>query len=451
MTRGQKLLVLVIVVELALAVFLFAKAKPVVLMTAGMGSVEKSVAEEIRVLEKRMNGRAADAWMNLAEVYRAFGLFPQADQAFQQLKLLDPGDVGHIYFQATCLDRMGQLSRARELYQQVIQIHGHDPELQSMIKHAWLNIGLSWLRENNLTNAEPALRNALPLPKAGIFLARPLIRAGRVDEAKAILLELRKSNPDVLDLNLLLSYAATASGDTAGAARYLEEAERTPKRPQLADPTIAIAHGRRELHGSLSHYLKGLTSEKNGSLSVAEEEAKLALAELWTIDYERLLARLELKSNRIPTAIQRLEATASHLAFDEHTLDLLGDAYLVMGDEAKARAAWVRALELMPSANLHNKLAASFKRSGNDAAARRHEGMSKYHAGRSAWLQNDLPTTSKYLEEAVLLETNDAQLWYYLAETRRQTGDINGARIAFERCLQLKPNHGRALRALSQK
>ena len=55
-----------------------------------------------------------------------------------------------------------------------------------------------------------------------------------------------------------------------------------------------------------------------------------------------------------------------------------------------------------------------------------------------------------HFEAATKLYDGHAHTWFYLAETRRFLGDAAGAKAAYERCLQINPDDGRALRGLER-
>jgi len=48
------------------------------------------------------------------------------------------------------------------------------------------------------------------------------------------------------------------------------------------------------------------------------------------------------------------------------------------------------------------------------------------------------------------LDDGHAHTWFYLGETRRLLGDTAGAELAYRRCLQVNPDHGRALQGLER-
>ena len=81
---------------------------------------------------------------------------------------------------------------------------------------------------------------------------------------------------------------------------------------------------------------------------------------------------------------------------------------------------------------------------------RKYLSLAQYQTGKEAWLNNDLPTAREHFEKAIALFDRHAHTWFYLAETRRLLGDAAGAEVAYRRCLQANPDHGRALRALER-
>ena len=98
--------------------------------------------------------------------------------------------------------------------------------------------------------------------------------------------------------------------------------------------------------------------------------------------------------------------------------------------------------------NFHGELAESFEKSGMKDKATVESGLALFARGKGAFLRNDLPVALTDLEPAAKAAPDSALVWFYLGEARRFTGDRDGARDAYQRCLKLQPNHGRAFAAL---
>ena len=135
--------------------------------------------------------------------------------------------------------------------------------------------------------------------------------------------------------------------------------------------------------------------------------------------------------------------------------ELVGAAWFALGEKEKARLAWLegtqfRASKFMPANQyLHQSLVDSFAEAGEDALSQHHRGLMHYEKGRLAWRENDLRAALVSFNEATQHLPMHAASWYYLAETRRAENDRQGARAAYQKCLQQDANHGRARVALA--
>ena len=141
------------------------------------------------------------------------------------------------------------------------------------------------------------------------------------------------------------------------------------------------------------------------------------------------------------------EECVNRVGASAKTLDIIGVASVQLGDRARAQRVWEQAIELEPTPNLYGKLA-ELRRLADDAlGAARYWSLEQYQTGKDAWLNNDLTAAREHLEKAVALYEGHPHTWFYLGQTRRFLGDIPGAKAAYRRCLQINPDHGRALRA----
>src|SRR5439155_3131708 len=103
-----------------------------------------------------------------------------------------------------------------------------------------------------------------------------------------------------------------------------------------------------------------------------------------------------------------------------------------------------------PTPNLYQKLAELRRMAGDGQERRKYEALEQYQMGKEAWLTNGLANAREYFQKAVALNDGHALSWFYLAETLRFLGDNLGAETAYRRCLQINPDHGRALRGLER-
>jgi tetratricopeptide (TPR) repeat protein len=127
---------------------------------------------------------------------------------------------------------------------------------------------------------------------------------------------------------------------------------------------------------------------------------------------------------------------------------LLGDAYLKAGRADDAVRSWQATANLRPSPDAHRRLAEHFEQSGDDAAAGRQRALMHQALGVAKLRSSNPAAALDDLEQAVTLDPSLALAWFYVGECRRFTDDLGGARLAYQRVLELNPNHGRAVAAL---
>ncbi len=128
-------------------------------------------------------------------------------------------------------------------------------------------------------------------------------------------------------------------------------------------------------------------------------------------------------------------------------LDALGDAYQSSGNGQLALDSWLQAVRMQGSAAIYDKIAKAYSKLGNEAAARQHLGLAEYERGKQSWLTNDMAQARIHFQAAVADATDFAHAWYYLGETERILGRSQAALDAYQKCLEVDPNHGRAWEA----
>ena len=205
---------------------------------------------------------------------------------------------------------------------------------------------------------------------------------------------------------------------------------------------------RRENMGTLGWYARSQALQAKGDLAGAMEESKRALATLWTEDYALLLARQHLIKGDVPSALTLVTNCFKTVGASPESLGLLGSALAQSGQADEARGAWRQACDM--GGDFHAEIAGSLEKSGLKDAAAVERGLALFVRGKSAFLRNDLSGALRDLEPAAKAAPASAIVWFYLAEARRFTGERDGARDAYARCLKLQPNHGRAFAALQK-
>ena len=412
--------------------------------------IEDTVAREIREMEKRLQFKDPSGWAELGATYRAFGLFPQAEYCYRQVDKLSPKDRSYLYYWAECFDLTGQTGAATKRYRQIIRENLDVPLGGQTAQYCWLNIGQDRLREENVSEAIAALRKAPDIPKAKFLLSRILIRSGRAKEAGALLDELLRDAPGTIEYNQMKSWAETELGDPEAAEEFYERSLRSREELSKWDPTYQEVLRRRKSMGSQSWHEKSLQLEAQGKLQEAVEWSRKAVQAFGAEDRVQQLAKLELLTGQTKEAIALAEDCVKRVGASAKTLDIIGVASVQLGDTAKAQRVWEQATRLEPTPNLYAKLAELQKLAGNDQRVREYQALEQFQIGKDAWLTNDLSAAREHLDKAVNLFAGHAPAWFYLGETRRVAGDVPGAEAAYRRCLQINPDHGRALRGLER-
>lgn len=450
MTRAQKYLLAIVVLEvIGLCILWKGRMRPGLLPPVNWSAamIEETAVREIQALEQKLDRGNAASWADLAATYRTFGLFRQAEYCYRQVDKLSPADRSYLYFWAECLDLMGRTREASRQYEQIIGAKLTVPLGEQTGEFCWLNIGQDRLREENVSAAIEALRRAKNHPKAKFLLARVLIRAGQAQEASLLLDDLLQGSPEIIEFNQMKSWAEAALGHDGAAADFYDRSLRSSKSLPKWDPTFGTVQQRRRQMGSQAWHEQSLQLKAQGKLPEALELGRKAVQGFWSEDRAQNVAEIQLLSGRFREAITAADECVQRVGASAKTLDIIGVAWIPLGDRAKARKAWADAALLEPTPNLYSKLSEIGRIEGNLAESRQFQGMSYSQAGKEAWSKNDLTVAREQFEKAIARFEGDASAWFYLAETRRLSGDASGAREAYDRCLQFNPDHGRALRA----
>jgi tetratricopeptide (TPR) repeat protein len=451
MNRFQKILFLLLILQCGGIVYLLiSRQSPVALPPSHLEMLEEPLASEIRQLEESFQGNSSSEWTKMADVYRAFGLFPQAEYCYQQAVRMAPRDLEALYKWGLCLDLLGETRSASERYRRIIRLARESPEHAERVSYCWLKIGENRLREEDEKSAEAALRNALSLPRASLLLGRILLRQNRADEALAVLRELNERHPDLVDGNQMRAWAEAAAGNRELALYYSDKTLRSDGLISFWDPLYQEVLVKREQMGSQAWHSKSRQLAGAGDFNQAIQWARKSLEAFWTEERAQHLAKLLLQTGQTREALAAAEECIARVGASAETLDIIGVCWVKLGNDAMAAEAWERALLFEPTPDLYNKLAAMAQRAGHAERQVYYQALSQYQAGKNAWVKDELSSAREHLELAVQLYGGHSLSWFYLAETRRLQGELASARVAYERCLELDPFHGRAIQGLER-
>jgi tetratricopeptide (TPR) repeat protein len=454
MNRFQWVLAAVLAAELATGAVLFRQrwnrpTPPV----AELSYTDPLLADQIRDLIRKC--RTPDDWARLGEIYLAYGYFPEAEACYRVAAQGAPASPDHAYNWGFALERIGQLEEANREYERAIALGHPRPE------DCWYYIGKNGLRQEKAEEAREAFQKAGNQPSARYEYARLMVRSGTSREAIPLLDKLAAEHPQAVQ-PYLLRYRIEVFQGGALEGVYADKAGRAMK--VLPSPWYKEFKRLEDVHDELGVAGEWLACKEmlaKGEHDEAEPRLRHAHRLWWDPAGIDLLAKVEARHRRLGEAINLLQEVIDRAGPSVHFLTRLGDMYEQTGQLDRAVEAWSRAVQLgfAPGAKYqdyqHRKLAAYYERKGDKEAARRHLALAYYATGHEAFWDDELsedrklPAARRAFEQAVEFDPGSPHAWFYVGETRRLLNEPEDARQAYKRCLEINPDHGRALAGLA--
>lgn len=402
---------------------------------------------------------APEQWAELGELYLAHGFFLEGEACLREASARLPEDADLAFRHGFALERFGKLDEANARYSTAIQLgHKRTPDIYHYL-------GRNFLRLEQVEPAREAFAKAGDMRGATYELARIDLRAGRIDAAEGAARSLathsRTAQPIALQFRI-----AIARWDRATAIRLADQFDR--QSAQLPVPfdlefgRLNKVHDQFGIAGQREKLAQLLAS---GTRQAADQLAQGLLADEWTPAVADHWAEVAFQQGRPREAITRLEEAIARDGPAWPLLERLGDAYSEAGDAGKALVVWERAARLGTGPelkNLRHKLALDYEKAGRQDVANSYHALAALSAGIEAHellialsanidafvvsRQADLVSA---LTEATQRDPRLAHAWFYLGEDHRLRGQSAEARAAYEKCLQLDPDHGRAIRGQS--
>jgi len=446
MSRTQILLLLLISVEVAgggwlLAGRLYRPLPPVPDLTG----YNPYTSQQLVALAKQVNPDAAEDWANLGDAYLAHGFFPESESCLRRAVELTSDDASLKYRWALTLSSMGRLDDAKQRLHDALD-GGH-----ARPADCWYLIGRDCLRQERVEEARAAFQQAGELPAARFELAKLDVRSGRAEAARPILEQVEAELPNAHRPHLLRAQAESMLGNDAMAASYRDLSEVCSG--QLPTPTHEF---RTHILATFDRYsvakLVGSAAELRGNRRGDQAETLLreAMGAYWDQDVEDLRATLALDRGDLTSHLQQLEAIVERDGPDSYRLWRLGVALSTANQLDAAAEAFRAAATLDTDAQAIDsleQLSIIYGRLGDRAQANRYAARLRYAMGMQLFRQTKLVEARAALRESVRIDDEYPHAWFYLGEIGRYMSDLPAARDAYDRCLELNPDHGRALDA----
>lgn len=445
MTRWQRRFAVLIAVAWVAAGAVMARyASQAKMPAAKLDHVDSEVAQAIAWHQHWMNLSYSEDWLSLGKLYLAYGCFPEAEICCRQAAELAPDSKDAYYLWAVALDRLGRLEDADKQLTKAI-------ELGAGQTAAWVRLGRIKLRQEAPAEAERAFRTALKSDSdavaAAIGLARILLHENRPEEVAEVLSPFLKTRPLEHAPCQLLALAESALGRRQEAEKLLLEAEWRPEVSHFDDPQADVNRWAASF-GALRWATDSQAAAARGEASLSASLIQQALLLGWDDRFATQSASAFLQIKQPREALAVLRKTILSAGKSDFTSWLEGDAYAMLEKTTAAQDAWEESVELFGNETAHRRLA-ELLLPHNREAGERHLALALYCGALDRLQAGDPEKTAQMLQASLELKPDQSMAWHYLGETKRYQGDLENARAAYRRALELNPELGRAQDALS--
>jgi tetratricopeptide (TPR) repeat protein len=439
MSRWQRALAVFVAIEFAAAaIFVGRLAMRPAIPAVALDHVDAEVAGAIAWHQRGMDLSSSDDWQSLAKLYLAFGCLPEAESCCREAAELAPGSKEAFYSWAVVLERLGRLPGAEEKLTKAM-------ELGVVESEAWVRLGRIRMRQEHAEAAAEAFRTALEKSpdqaSAAIGLARILLRAGRPEEAAGVIRPLVAKHPRAHAPCQLLSRAEAALGRKAEADELLAKAEWRPEVLPFVDPRADADRWAASV-GALRWATESRAAAAKGDAQTAALLIQRALDLGWDDRFALEAAAAFLQIKQPQEALAMLGRTTAAAGKSGYAAWLQGEAYAMLGKSGLAQDAWEESVKLRGSEAAHRRLAEAHR--PQEALAQRHRALALYFAALGHLQAGERERAEESLRESLKIEPAQGMAWRLLGNAERVAGRDDAARQAYRRCLEIRPEDGRA-------
>lgn len=385
-------------------------------------------------------------WKELAEALLGNGYYMAAEQCFRQSAELDPAYVHSLYGRGFCLERMGFTSDAVAVLRQVAR--NADPDLT---RTCWYQIGRCYLRQEDPMRAEKAFRRITDFPPAAYQLAKLLLRENRADEAREIVEAPLSQAPNSLKFLQLRMRIAEALGETELAEELHDREDRAQYQVILEYNQSFISMFARR-YGLAKVLSRAMRLRSEGTLfdrhTVLQKALKVIRSnQLW--QYRSVLlaaAHVELGMGNLKAAASLADEIEQFTQTGPDVRELRAMIAETEGRPERAAELWQKVAHARPSPDAYDALANSPSLSGE--RRQRFAALASLRRGIESYRSNNLREAVQHFESIGETLSDVAAFHFYVGECHRLEGDVRAAKLSYQQCLQLNPDHGRSLRRL---
>lgn len=394
-----------------------------------------------------MDPRDANGWRDLGVFYLAFGYYPESAACHRRAAELLPQDPDVLYDLGFSQERLGQVDDAIESLQRAV---GAGSERH---RECQFLIGRCLLRQEKLDEADEAFRTAGDHPPSVYERARLALRRGKPDQA-SIRLSRLPGQSEHAKAERLRGTIQQALGQSALADQHFDLSDRL--KDQWDSPIDREVRRIKQVQEGfgMPNWLRQQEASVQQRPAEVVENVRTMLAQNWSDNLADFLADLEIAAGRPQAAVKLLEEVVAREGASPFHLWRLGGMLDFAGQRPTALETCERALRMSPELRdalpLYQMLAVAYLDLGDEANALRCRAGAERAAGIAAFYERQFSIAQQALMSAVEHAPGDASAWFYLAEARRIGGDLPAATKAYEQCLKINPQHGRAVQGAAR-
>lgn len=406
---------------------------------------DSMTGSELLALPDRFLFDGPEKWRVLGETYLKFGFLHKAEACLQRAVESAPRSAEIAVLHGYCLDRLGQLDDAQRAFARAAQ-QGQGPVRET----AAYFLGRVYLQREQPVEAADAFERAGDDHFPGLYQrAKLLVRSGKLAEAAPLVQRLTQHLPGEVRVWQIAARFADAVGQPGAAADAADASEWAHSLLPIHSLPSGMFITTEEL-GMARVFNQAVLQQRAGNklgaaqrvLPLIRDETRWQNSNPWLLES---VAAVHLEAGNVSAARNLLDRQITHECFPSaRAWQLLGQVELSEKHPEQAWRAWSRAQFMNPATVDHEAMSRLAENRGDAEAARLHRGLAQQYAGIDALRHNKLDQAQAGFHQAVSIDSELPGAWFYLGEAERLRGAPRAAETAYRRCLELKPNHGRA-------
>ena len=372
------------------------------------------------------------------------GYFSEAAATLKFASESEPENDTYLFDYAFCLSVIGEIDESNRQFNAAIKLGHPKPET------AYFFIGRNYLRAESPGLAAEAFGNAPGIPRATYELARIKFQQGDLKSAVDLARQILNKYPEAIEPHILLSNVSQRQGDQSSSIKSsFDGSNRTQpivspfqiERDRIYDFYSEIGYGRelKEAYSKIDRRLFGPAVEKLDALlkvqwNLEASESSMQLAKM-TGDYEKAARLIQ----------ERLERFGPSTKWYSE----MGQIRLKLGQKDEAVACWKHGLQLNTdqwAVDCCIHLTKHYDNVNDSISSRKYEAIGAILVSQFSLGQGQIEEARMQAKKAARLNPESAEAHFLVGETNLK--NIEAAKTAFKRCLELDPTHGRAMRRL---